>query len=87
MGGRNIETILTKKDPLEKKKSVEKLCPLCRNNFNTVNVVCNTNNVGYRWVCNTCKDRNKTEVYEGEIASSASIRGYRTCQGSKKETF
>ena len=38
-------------------------------------ILCNTNNVGYRWTCNTCKDRAKTRVYEGETGRSARLRG------------
>ena len=38
-------------------------------------MVCNSNNVGYRWVCTTCQNRNKTKVYEGESSRSARLRG------------
>ena len=38
-----------------------------------MNVFCNTNNVGYRWICNTCK--NKDKMYEGETSRSARFRG------------
>ena len=35
----------------------------------------NTNNVGYGWSCNTCKNRDKMKVYEGETSQSARLRG------------
>ena len=38
-------------------------------------MACNTNNVGYSWVCNTCKSRDKLRVYEGETSRSARLRG------------
>ena len=40
-----------------------------------MDVFCYTNNVGYRWICQTCKNRNKTRVYEGESSRSARLRG------------
>ena len=36
---------------------------------------CNTNNVGYRLFCNTCKDRGLEKNYEGESSRSARLRG------------
>ena len=74
-GGIKVENILTKKDPFMKDKCSEKLCPICKNESNKVDVVCNSNNVGYRWVCTTCQNRNKTKVYEGESSRSARLRG------------
>ena len=38
-------------------------------------ISCNTNNLGYRWVCLTCKDKNVNKVYEGETSRSARVRG------------
>ena len=38
-------------------------------------IPCNTNNVGYRWRCWTCKERNTVKVYEGETGRSARVRG------------
>ena len=40
-----------------------------------VKIPCNTNNVGYRWLCVTCKERDIIKVYEGETGRSARIRG------------
>ena len=36
---------------------------------------CNTNNVGYRWTCNTCKEKDQIKVYEGETSRSGRLRG------------
>ena len=66
--GQNIENILVKKDPFKKEKCSEKLCPICKNTDKKLDVYCNTNNVGYKWQCNTCKSRNRTMVYEGETS-------------------
>ena len=38
-------------------------------------IPCNTNNIGYRWTCKTCRDRKIKKVYEGESSRSARIRG------------
>ena len=73
--GVNIENILTKKDPFKKEKCTEKLCQICKDSSKEINVLCNTNNVGYTWTCNTCKNRNITKVYEGETSRSARLRG------------
>ena len=35
----------------------------------------NTNNVGYRWRCMTCKEKDTVKVYEGETGRSARLRG------------
>ena len=74
-GGVKIESFLTKKNPFKKENCSVKLCPLCSNKNKEVKILCNTNNVGYRWVCNTCKNKNKTTVYEGESSRSARLRG------------
>ena len=73
-GGENVENILTKKDPFEKETCKEKMCPLCTGTKKR-KIFCNTNNVGYRWVCNTCKEDDKTRVYEGETSRSGRLRG------------
>ena len=36
---------------------------------------CNSNNVGYRLECDTCIEKGKIRVYEGESSRSARIRG------------
>ena len=69
-GGENIENILVKKNPFKKEKCSQKLCPICEHLSGDVKILCNTNNVGYKWICDTCKEQNKTMVYEGEISRS-----------------
>ena len=44
-------------------------------NSGKVKVPCNTHNVGYKWSCITCQERNITKVYEGETGRSARTRG------------
>ena len=44
-------------------------------NPDDVKVACNTNNVGYRWRCMTCKENDIDKVYEGETSRSARLRG------------
>ena len=80
-GGRNIESLLAKKDPFMKENCTEKLCPLCNNGDGKLDIACNTNNVGYRWTCKTCKDGNKIAVYEGETSRSARMRGLEHIRG------
>ena len=38
-------------------------------------ISCNTNNIGYRWRCWTCHERDITKIYEGEKGRSARVRG------------
>ena len=40
-----------------------------------LSIVCNTNNVGYRLYCGTCRDRGKDKAYEGETSRSGRLRG------------
>ena len=51
-----------------------KKCILC-NDGKQVKVACNSNNVGYKLLCETCEDRGILKVYEGETARSARVRG------------
>ena len=44
-------------------------------NSGEVKVACNTNNVGDRWICVTCKEKFKVKVYKGENGGSARMRG------------
>jgi hypothetical protein len=74
-GGVKIEKPLTKKNPFEKEHCEQKWFPLCKGDYGELNIACNTNNVGYRWICRTCeKTKNKTKVYEGETSRSIRIR-------------
>ena len=80
-GGLKIKDILVSKNPFKKSKCVQKTCPLCKQSdiividSEDVKIPCNTNNVGYRWLCVTCKERDIIKVYEGETGRSARIRG------------
>ena len=76
-----MKDILGNKNPFKKSKCTQKTCPLCTKSEyvapsqGEVKIPCNTNNVGYRWRCMTCKERNVDKVYEGETGRSARIRG------------
>jgi hypothetical protein len=80
-GGLKIKDILGSRNPFKKSHCVQKTCPLCTESESIevasteVKIPCNTNNVGYRWRCVTCKERDITKVYEGETGRSARIRG------------
>ena len=80
-GGLKIKDILGSKNPFKKTKCVQKTCPLCTESngiqvsSDEVKIPCNTNNVGYRWRCITCKERNIVKIYEGETGRSARLRG------------
>ena len=89
-GGLKMKDILTSKNPFKKSKCTQKTCPLCTESHfvsadaDDVKIPCNSNNVGYRWVCVTCKERDITKVYEGETARSARIRGAEHLKGLEK---
>ena len=80
-GGLKIKDILTSKNPFKKSKCVQKTCPLCTSSKyietseEEIKIPCNSNNIGYRWTCLTCKERDIVKVYEGETGRSAIVRG------------
>jgi hypothetical protein len=80
-GGLKIKDILGSKNPFKTPNCIEKTCPLCtESEFVDIHsedrkIPCITNNVGYRWLCVTCKERDIVKVYEGETARSARLRG------------
>ena len=75
-GGIKIKDFLIKKDPFPKSKCQLKKCFVCASSVKeTPSLSCNTNNVGYRLFCNTCKDRGLEKNYEGESSRSARLRG------------
>ena len=86
-GGVKIEELLTKKNPFKKSKCGETKCPLCmsKNPDETIEILCNTNNIGYRWTCQNCEKLNKKRVYEGESSRSARLRGKEHLQGYKNK--
>ena len=74
-GGTKIKDILINKNPFKPEKCGENWCPLCNGKYGNFKTRCNTNNLGYRWVCKTCKKNDdKTKVYEGETSRSIRIR-------------
>ena len=85
-GGVKIEEILTQKNPFKKERCTENDCPLCKNTGNQkIKALCSTNNVGYRWICENCENKNLKRVYEGESSRSARIRGKEHAKGLKNE--
>ena len=50
-------------------------CLLCKNVSTQIKFPCNSNNVGYKLVCETCEEKGLDKVYEGETARSAQVRG------------
>ena len=73
-GGQKIEKMLTKKNPFKEEKCKDKWCPLCNGSVGEFKIACNTNNLGYRWVCRTCEIKNISKVYEGETSRSIRVR-------------
>ena len=80
-GGLKVKDKLCSKNPFKKSECEQKACPLCSESEHVkvpqaeIKVMCNTNNVGYRWCCVTCEERNTIKVYEGETSRSARLRG------------
>ena len=74
-GGKKLKDLLIKKDPFPSLPCSESFCPFCHETSHTVkpkkpgNIACDTQNVGYRWTCTSCK-----KTYEGETGRSARIR-------------
>ena len=50
-----------------------------------IEILCNTNNIGYRWTCQNCQTKDKKRVYEGESSRSARLRGKEHLQGYKNK--
>ena len=75
-GGVQMKSFMVKKNPFPNTKCEKKKCILCESNVTGKNQIpCNSNNVGYELVCDTCRDRGKDKIYEGETARSARVRG------------
>ena len=78
-GGKKVS--VSAKNPFKKKKCVKKTFPLCAKqefieiDSEKITVPCNAHNVGYRWLCIMCKEKNILKVYEGETGRSARTRG------------
>ena len=85
-GGIKLKDILIDKNPFKSSKCKESKCFVCQSeNSEVPNFSCNTNNCGYRLICNTCKDRNLTKIYEGETSRSARLRGKEHKAGLKNK--
>ena len=80
--------MLVNKNPFPTKTCEIKKCIICESK-EPGKIPCNSNNVGYQLICNTCSDRGKHKVYEGETARSARIRGVehlRAFKGGKSDS-
>jgi hypothetical protein len=73
-GGVKLKNLLVNKDPFPTMDCDMKKCILCSDG-EKVSIPCNSNNVGYKLICETCHDRGLLKVYEGETARSARVRG------------
>ena len=76
-GGVMMKNIMVKKNPFPNSKCEKKKCLICDSNVSgkTPCSPCNSHNVGYILICDTCRDRGKKKIYEGETARSARVRG------------
>ena len=74
-GGMKMKDILVVKNPFPTTRCEMKKCLLCKNDSNQIKVPCNSNNVGYRLICETCRERGLNKIYEGETSRSAQVRG------------
>ena len=75
-GGVQLKNFLVQKDPFPKLKCEKKKCFVCNSEeSDAMKYACNSNNVGYRLECDTCIEKGKMRVYEGESSRSARIRG------------
>ena len=76
VGGIRIKNILVKKNPFPNERCDMKKCLVCDSNVSgEIKIPCNSNNVGYQLICDTCSDNGIQKVYEGETSRSARIRG------------
>ena len=75
-GGVQLKNFLVEKDPFPKLKCEKKKCFVWNSEeSDSMKFSCNSNNVGYRLECDTCIEKGKMRVYEGESSRSARIRG------------
>ena len=77
-GGIQMKNILSSNNPF--KRVYRKIVPImqrnghCSKNEKENKISCRTNNIGYRWICDTCEKRNIIKIYEGESSRYARIR-------------
>lgn len=85
-GGIQMKYILVKKNPFPVTRCDKKKCIICESNVTgKMKIPCNSSNVGYKLICDTCMDRGKNKVYEGETARSARVRGSEHLNGFKND--
>ena len=85
-GGVQMKNILVNKNPFPTTRCDKKKCIICDSNVTgKMKIPCNSSNVGYRLICDTCSDRGKNKIYEGETARSARIRGTEHYNGFKND--
>ena len=85
-GGIQMKNLLVKKNPFPITKCDRKKCIICESNVTgKMKIPCNSSNVGYKLICDTCSDKGKNKVYEGETARSARIRGSEHFNGFKND--
>ena len=68
-------------------KCEQRKCDLWQANSTKSDIPCNSNNVGYRFQCDTCQDRGQTKIYEGDNLRSARIRGAEHLRDLKNENL
>jgi hypothetical protein len=78
-GGVKIRDFLVKRDPFPTMECEMKKCILCSDG-KQVKIPCNSNNVCYKLVCETCQDRGLLKVYEGETSLEPDLILY--CRGN-----
>jgi hypothetical protein len=83
-GGVQMKNLLVVKNPFPNTVCEMRKCILCKNNTKEIKIPCNTNNVGYRLVCETCEEKGFQRTYEGETARSARTRGAEHMRDFKK---
>ena len=83
-GGVQMKNLLVVKDPFPTQACEMRKCILCKANTKEIKFACNTNNVGYRLVCETCEEKGLKRTYEGETARSARTRGAEHMRDFKK---
>ena len=79
-----MKNLLVVKDPFPTQACEMRKCILCKANTKEIKFACNTNNVGYRLVCETCEEKGLKRTYEGETARSARTRGAEHMRDFKK---
>ena len=83
-GGVKMKDMLIVKNPFPNTTCEMRKCALCKNDTEEIKIPCNTSNVGYRLICETCEEKGLQRIYEGETARSARTRGAEHMRDFKK---